>query len=235
MTTKSARPRTDPAAFLSPEFLARLAADFPRPSASGEDVDPACPEASRRRERAERFEGPHATSPDSPSFSPSELRPQTSNLQNRCSHTTRDGRRCRSLSTSPDSIYCETHARLAWRDSGSASVCPTCHRATRGPDPLPPNLANELLGPVEDFQTSASINHALARLVILQARNRIPPRNAAVLAYTFQLLLQTLPETKSEVRSARRFPHSDPYITQAVNALPPLDTELGSAKSPSKR
>jgi len=76
---------------------------------------------------------------------------------------------------------------------------------------------------------------ALERLVILQARNRIPPRNAAVLAYTFQLLLQSLPETKSEVGDAWRFPNSDPHITQAVNALPPLDPAPGIAKSRSKK
>ncbi len=186
-----------------------------------------------RRHPAPRKQTSRGANSSSESSSPSNLQPQTSNL--RCSHATRDGRRCRSLSTGPDSIFCDTHARLAWRNSGSASACPTCHRATRDPDPLPPNLANELLGPVEHFQTSASINHALGRLVILQARNRIPPRNAAVLAYTFQLLLQSLPETKSEVRDAWRFPNSDPRITQAVNALTPLDPALGSANSRSKR
>ena len=96
MTTKPAKPRTAYAALLTPELLARLAADFPRSSTSdlevrflhpdfrvgnpdrvGKDarllrpdsfagVDPACPEVPCRRERAERFEGPLAPPPQHP-------------------------------------------------------------------------------------------------------------------------------------------------------------------------
>jgi hypothetical protein len=52
--------------------------------------------------------------------------------------------------------------------------------------------AGQLLGPVEDLQTPAQINDALRRLFQLLARQRIPPRNAAILAYICQLLLTSL-------------------------------------------
>src|SRR5271156_5881181 len=135
--------------------------------------------------------------PASPSLATRHWPPATSSIP-RCSYTTMDGRRCRSLSEHADSIFCANHARIARRNPDLDVVCPACHRPTNGAEPPPPALAKELLGPIEDFQTSASINHALGRLVILQAQNRIPTRNAAVLAYTFQLLLQTLPETEKQ-------------------------------------
>ncbi len=68
MTTKPTKHRTRYAAFLTPEFLARLAADFP---ASDKDAGP------------ERSRGAISSSESS---TPSNLQPQTSNL--RCSHTT---------------------------------------------------------------------------------------------------------------------------------------------------
>ena len=125
----------------------------------------------------------------------------------RCSYTTIDGRRCRSLSEHADAIFCANHARIARRNPDLDTVCPTCHRSTYGSgagsrnEDVPPDLAKELFGSIEDFQTTASINHALGRLAILQARNRIPVRNAAVLAYTFQLLLQTIRNKDSELRA----------------------------------
>ena len=212
--------------YLESIILPRLAAEFPRPAAA-----PA-PLSSAFHRDARPLPPDSVIGDDSgsraPGRSPSEpLRGAARAVcvptaVSRCSHTTRDGRRCRSRSTHPDSIYCPIHERLARRNPDSAAVCPLCHRPTSGPDPLLPNLAKELLGPIEDFQTAASINHALGRLVLLQARNRIPPRNAAVLAYTFQLLLQSLSETKKEVWHARKFPDSEQEIAQVVESLPPL-------------
>jgi hypothetical protein len=61
----------------------------------------------------------------------------------------------------------------------------------------------DLLGPMQDFRTRAAINHALGKLATLLAGKRISPRRAAVLAYTFQLLLQTLPDAKEDDTAAR--------------------------------
>jgi hypothetical protein len=61
------------------------------------------------------------------------------------------------------------------------------------------DFPTDLLGPMQDFSTRASINRALSKLANLLAGNRISPRRAAVLAYTFQLLLQTLPDDREDV------------------------------------
>lgn len=48
------------------------------------------------------------------------------------------------------------------------------------------------------FRTATDVNAALGELFEATARNRVPPRKAAVLAYIGHLLLQSLPHVKSE-------------------------------------
>jgi hypothetical protein len=60
-------------------------------------------------------------------------------------------------------------------------------------------LATELLGPFQEFKTATAINHALGKLFALLAKDRIPTRNAAVLAYIGQLLLNSLPLMGKEI------------------------------------
>jgi hypothetical protein len=55
------------------------------------------------------------------------------------------------------------------------------------------DLAASLIGDVQEFRSAADINHSLGELYKLQARNKITPRRAAVMAYTCSLLLRTLP------------------------------------------
>lgn len=62
--------------------------------------------------------------------------------------------------------------------------------------------ALELLGPLDDFRSAQAINHALGKLFSLTGRNRIPVRNAAVLGYIAQLLLQTLRPVRNEIIEA---------------------------------
>jgi len=92
----------------------------------------------------------------------------------RCTHTTANGSRCRMLCMNDKSSLCQMHFDQQRRFEE---------------DDL---AAGQLLGPVEDLQTPAQINDALRRLFQVLARQRIPPRNAAILAYICQLLLTSL-------------------------------------------
>src|SRR5437667_8651651 len=67
------------------------------------------------------------------------------------------------------------------------------HAAERQQNLDQADLAAALIGDIEEFRSAADINHSLGELYKLQARNKISPRRAAVMAYTASLLLRTLP------------------------------------------
>lgn len=60
----------------------------------------------------------------------------------------------------------------------------------------------ELLGPLEDFSSPASVNLFLGNLLKLMARKRIDRRDALAQAYICQLLLNTFPHIRRELESA---------------------------------
>ena len=60
----------------------------------------------------------------------------------------------------------------------------------------------ELLGPLEDFSSPASVNLFLGNLLKLMARKRIDRRDALAQAYICQLLLNTFPHMHRELQSA---------------------------------
>lgn len=102
----------------------------------------------------------------------------------RCNHRTPAGRHCRAQA----------------RDTRSG-LCPRHY--FRPPDHQPdPALAAELLGPLTDFNSASDVTDFLSRLLILQARDRISPRRAAVMAYTCNLLLRGLRAVSVENRSS---------------------------------
>jgi hypothetical protein len=84
----------------------------------------------------------------------------------------------------PDSGLCAKHAALLQRDLDQA------------------DLASSLIGDIQEFRSAADINHSLGELYKLQARNKITPRRAAVMAYTANLLLRTLPAIALETNPA---------------------------------
>jgi len=93
-----------------------------------------------------------------------------------CQYRSASGRRfCRMAVSDPDSGLCSRHAALLQKDLDQA------------------DLAAVLIGDVQEFRSAADINHSLGELYKLQARNKITPRRAAVMAYTANLLLRTLP------------------------------------------
>src|SRR5205807_8200777 len=102
----------------------------------------------------------------------------------RCQHSADDGRRFRMPRENDDSSLCLDHwQREQQHYAGSVDA---------------ETLAAELLGSFKDFKTTTAVNHALGKLFALLAKNLIPVRNAAVLAYIGQLLLHSLSGVKNE-------------------------------------
>jgi hypothetical protein len=92
------------------------------------------------------------------------------------------------------------------------------------------NFAKELLGPLDDFHTAAGINHALGRLFVLLAANRLPARNAGTLAYVCQLMLQSLPGVKDECSDVLDYDWRKEELFRVIDSLPNLRPSLGSSK-----
>ena len=108
-------------------------------------------------------------------------------VEARCRHTGADGRRC-TMSPAP----------------GGDSLC-LPHRQRQQKESDAQALAAELLGPFREFKTATAVNHALGKLFSLVARGRIAPRNAAVLAYIGQLLLNSLSAVRREAQLTRGY------------------------------
>ncbi len=100
---------------------------------------------------------------------------------NRCQFETSDGRRCRMLRCNAHPALCLFHARDEMQLLESQR--------------LGAELSASLTG---QFMTATDINFVLGKLFTATAQNRIPPRNAAVLAYIGQLMLHSLPNLKKE-------------------------------------
>jgi hypothetical protein len=108
----------------------------------------------------------------------------TTSVPPHCRHRTPSGRRCRMAVSDPDSGRCAKHAAEHHKDVDQA------------------DLAASLIGDIQEFRSAADINHSLGELYKLQARNKITPRRAAVMAYTASLLLRTLPAIEHETNPA---------------------------------
>jgi hypothetical protein len=61
------------------------------------------------------------------------------------------------------------------------------------------NVAAALIGDTQEFTSAVAINRSLGELYKLLARDEIAPRRAAVMAYTCNLLLRTLPAIDREL------------------------------------
>src|SRR5947208_14739896 len=97
-----------------------------------------------------------------------------------CQYRTASGRRCRMAVSDPHTGLCRKHAAERQQNLDQA------------------DLAAALIGDIEEFRSASDINHSLGELYKLQARNMIAPRRAAVMAYTANLLLRTLPAIYAE-------------------------------------
>ena len=104
---------------------------------------------------------------------------QTASPDSGCKHHTRNGR-CRMPVADSLSSLCAEHARRRQKLDKAA------------------NLSAELVAGLTEFRSAVPINDFLSRLLLFQAQDRIPPRRAAVMAYTCNLLLRTLPAIQQE-------------------------------------
>jgi hypothetical protein len=98
-----------------------------------------------------------------------------------CQFSFADGRTCRMLRHKDHPSLCIFHARA--------------ERQIVESDRLGSELAATITG---DFMTATDINFALGKLFKAIAQNRIPPRNAANLAFVGKLLLHSLDKLKEE-------------------------------------
>ncbi len=105
-----------------------------------------------------------------------------------CRHRTVSGRGCRLRVLNAQSHLCFRHAQLRQKKRHAA------------------DLAGDLAGQLTEFTSAADINTFLSRLLLLQAHDRIAPRRAAVMAYTCNLLLRTLPAIDAEENAAQNAP-----------------------------
>ncbi|MGB6198765.1 MAG: hypothetical protein WBF35_04370, partial [Candidatus Acidiferrales bacterium] len=79
------------------------------------------------------------------------------------------------------------------------------HAHLQPPGDAPLNLDKELSANVEKFTSAAGINQFLTNLLKLLSEDRITPRRGAVIAYTCNLILRTLPAIEDE-----RYPFGRP-------------------------
>jgi hypothetical protein len=116
----------------------------------------------------------------------------------RCKHTDALNRRCTGLRAKNKYGLCATHA--------------TEERQIREAE----SVAQELLGNSTELNTTLAVNHTLGKLFELTAANRIPQRNAALLAYIGQLLLTSISSVKEEII---RGENDEAWENQIRNAL----------------
>ncbi len=127
----------------------------------------------------------------------------------RCTDTTAHGNRCRMLRANDKTSLCQMHFDQQRRMEE---------------DDL---AGGQILSPIEDLKTPAQINDALRRLFQIVARQRIPPRHAAILAYICQLCLSSLAMMERQSLRAETAP--------AVPASPPSGEQNRSAHEPSTK
>ena len=101
-----------------------------------------------------------------------------------CQHISPRGQRCRMLRAADHDSLCTHHLRQAAAAQPDQEV-----------------LAAELLDSLDDFSTADSVNQLLGNLVKQLARKRIARLDAIAMAYMCQLLLNSLPPLKKELRA----------------------------------
>jgi len=119
----------------------------------------------------------------------------------KCQHRTASGRRCRMLVSKPGASLCHRHATSQSKDEAKAVV------------------AARLIGETGEFRSALEINRSLGELYKLLARDEIPPRRAAVMAYTCNLLLRTLPAIEHELHPDGQNHHEDQDVLDIPSAV----------------
>jgi len=131
----------------------------------------------------------------------------------RCHYRDSAGRRCRLPRQKSHPTFCARHARPASPDPAAST----------------PDVSAELLGPLCDFRTATSINYTLGRLLIYKASGEISARDASVIAYICQLLMQTVPAVRKEMSWSRGDDPEDEQLRSVLQATSSLWDEADDA------
>jgi hypothetical protein len=94
-------------------------------------------------------------------------------------------------------------------------------------------VGRQLVSLSGEFKTASDINHALGKLFSLVARNRIARRDAVALAYIGQLLLQSLPQVRTEIKTALGYRAWDATVQDALCEPEPESDQADSYDSDS--
>lgn len=103
----------------------------------------------------------------------------------RCQHLRADGKRCASANYPGHTSLCHHHLNREMRGIAGGNL-----------------IAADILSAVGNFQSASAINIVLGKLFIHQITGHISRQDAISLAYTCQLLLQTLPALKAELHDS---------------------------------
>jgi hypothetical protein len=139
----------------------------------------------------------------------------TKRMQNssRCQHYDSLDRRCRIPRIDTHPAFCYLHAKA--------------EREVRDAD-----LRRNKLPTYCTFYTATDVNQALGRVFNLLSQDRIPAREAAVLAYVSQLLLQTIDGVRYETQLALGF---QGYENLVRNVIDPPQNKLPAASNATRK
>jgi hypothetical protein len=101
----------------------------------------------------------------------------------RCQHLRADGKRCASANYPGHTSLCHHHLNREMGGIADGNI-----------------VAADILSSIGNFQSAAAINIALGKIFLHQVTGRISRQDALSLAYNCQLLLQTLPAVKAELK-----------------------------------
>jgi hypothetical protein len=128
-----------------------------------------------------------------------------------CQFSFTDGRKCRMLRLEEHPTLCLFHARQEEQLLES--------------ERLGAELSASLTG---NFLTATDINFVLGKLFTALAQNRIPPRNASILAHIGHLLLHSLRDVKNEYKFHYKFDSWGKMLNRAI----PLSNSSPHAEGP---
>jgi len=104
-------------------------------------------------------------------------------VDGRCTNLRADGKRCASALYQGHSSLCHYHLSRQMRGIADGDI-----------------LAADILSAVGNFQSAAAINIALGKIFLHQVTGRLSRQDALALCYNCQLLLQSLPAVKQELK-----------------------------------
>ena len=114
---------------------------------------------------------------------PSATEATTPIQDSRCTHLRADGKRCSSSTYPGHAFLCHYHLTRQMRGISDGDA-----------------LAADILNSIGNFQSAAAINIVLGKIFVHQITGRLSHQEAIALCYNCQLLLQTLPAVKEEIK-----------------------------------